>query len=204
MVELYFENTFYEDSDYIVKLVGTIDSFGCVDGGCYAIRDFKTHSLWSVSKNGSAFVKQEMQSFLSQFELSLQMRFYLFNLQLYALQFPGTEFSKIVNRQCGMFIDGVFISSKSPTQFRRSDVWISKDWEMDELKELLLSKITNFLSYLKSESRSRDGIITGACVDGKFPCLFNKVCAAKDEKIQDLILNKDYIKKTYEPKDFGK
>jgi len=204
MVEIYFENKFFEDDKYEVYLVGTIDSFGKIDKGIYAIRDFKTHSLFSVSKSGSSYVEQEMQTFLNSFELSLQLRFYLLNLKLLSKAYPDTEFSKIVSHSVGMFIDGVFLSSKEPTQFRRSTIWIPNQDEICEIEFLLNYQIKRFLCYLDRENFNlRDGIITGACTDGKFPCNYYEVCAAKDQA-KDYLLKNNFVKKPYEPQEFGK
>ena len=204
MTELYFENKFYEDDDYIVYLVGTIDSFGKIQNGIYCIRDFKTHSLWSVGKNGSKMQQELIDKFLSKFYMSLQLRFYAYNLKLYAKQFPNTDFATICERPIGMFIEGVFLSSQQPTLFARSDIWTLKSNEEDELYVLLLERVINFIDYLKSNVKLRDGIIIGACSDGTFPCEFYHVCAANNESLSQLLLNKSFIQKPYEPKEFGK
>ena len=204
MTEIYFENLFYEDDNYIVYLVGTIDSFGKILNGIYCIRDFKTHSLWATGKNGFKFQDALINKFLEKFMMSLQLRFYVYNLRLYANKFPDTELYKIANSTIGMFIEGVFLSSTQPTLFRRSDIWTMKKNEMIELDNLLLNRVKDFVKYLNENSSLRDGLATGACSDGLFPCEFYNVCAVNNPDIQNMMLKNNFIQKPYEPKEFGK
>ena len=204
LVEVEFENEVYEDDEIIISLVGTIDKIGKILNGAYCIGDYKTHSLFSVSKDPK-YTGYEIQEFFKKFELSLQLRFYLYNLKLKAKKFPDTELARICEGNVGVFIDGVFMSTKEPTLFKRSDVFTFKDWQLNQLEQLITQKVEQVKFLHKNPKYSTmDGIITGACVDGRFPCMFHKVCACGDETISNILLTNDYNKREYNPLLFSK
>lgn len=209
-IEMDFKNLFYEDDEYIVYLTGTIDKFGQIADGAYCVGDYKTHSLWSVNKNGKDNAKYEIEKFFRKFELSLQLAFYVFNLKLKAQQNPDSELARICQQPIGSFIDGIFLSSSEPTKFVRSSVKIWSDGDMDMIRRLVLGKILQLLKILKAEKETGvaytdlDGMICGACSDQQFLCQFFDVCAARDEMARAFLLKDKFVRKQYNPLMFSK
>lgn len=204
MVELQFEIPFYSDEQYDVVLTGTIDCFGKIPNGVYAIRDYKTHSLWSMSKKGSSFIETEIKTYLSGFQLAVQLRFYAFCLKYLAKQNPGSELANICSKPIGMFIDAIFLSSTTDTQFRRSDIWIMKESEYDEMYVMLHKFIKDFIYSINMRIEYRDGIIHGSCYEGKFSCQYLNLCQNHTSPaIVNLIKQKDYTTVEYNPLKFS-
>lgn len=209
-IEMDFKIKFYEDDDFIVYLTGTIDKFGQIMDGAYCVGDYKTHSLWSVNKNGKDYVKYEIAKFFRKFELSLQMAFYVFCLKLKAKENPDSELARICQYPIGSFIDGIFLSSQEKTRFERSPVKMWYDHDMDMISRLVTAKMMSLLDILRVEKLTGkpytdlDGMICGACSEQQFLCQFFDVCAARDEIARGFLLKERFVQKEYNPLMFSK
>jgi len=213
-VEIDFAIPYYEDDNFIVLLVGTIDKIEKISSGIFIIGDYKTHSLWSsATKNGStSYRDNEIKEFFKKFELSTQLHFYLFCLLLELRKNHGSPLAQLIGTSpIGVCIDGVFLNSKEPTIFKRSDIWIPKEDRIREFRLLLDDKIKTFIDAQKASSVQgshrtfiKEGLINGACNDGKFQCRFYNACAAQDDIAEQMVLQYDFIKREYDPLQFSK
>lgn len=199
-VEIYFETIVFEDDELIIALCGTMDKLGKFKNGCYAIGDYKTHSLYGAVKFG-------IPEFFAKFALSTQTHFYLHNLYLKAKEQPDSLLGKIAQTQVGFFIDGVFLNAKEPTVFARSDVMIPSKETLDEFTIMLdfqVEKLAKIWHHNRSFPLKKEGLINGACVDGKYLCKFWTICAACDNIARGHILRQNFIKKEYLPQLHGR
>lgn len=195
-VELTFSNKIYEDDNYIIYLEGTIDKFGRIKNGCYAIGDYKSTSAF------------EQKEFLESFELKTQGRFYLHNLKLFAANNPDSVLNEVMRRPVGFFIDAIFLNGLAKTEYARSRVYMFKEEDMIQYGLLLDGFIKKFVDVLNYHRRTGaeplpDGKLTDAC-SANFGCSFQRLCTAPDDIAKDLIMKKDYITKPYMPLLHGK
>lgn len=202
LVEVNFSIPVYEDDLCKIYLSGTMDKIGKIKGGCNAIGDYKTHSLYAINRYTVA-------EYFAQYELSLQLFFYYHCLHLLAKQNPNSIFAEICKTRVAIFIDGVFIHTKSPTEFHRSNVEVPRADILSEFTILLDEKILSiaalYAQYVEDpKSFNRDGIIKGLCSDGKYLCKFNQVCAAVNPVARAHVLKNNYKQRLYNPLMFGK
>jgi len=189
--EVTFELPYYED-DYIkVLLCGTIDKIGKIRNGCYAVGDYKTTSTWDADTH------------LNSFELGPQLRFYVFAVKLMAQLAPESALGQIGATQMGAFIDGIYLKPKaSDNSYKRSIVFQFKQEEMDEFR-LLLSKAISHISYVVQHDKwnIREGILNGSCDNkNKFgKCDYWFVCKAQSPEIGQILLDRDFQRKPYDP-----
>lgn len=190
LVEIKFHVPFYSDDEIDVVLVGTLDKIGKFKNGAWSIGDYKTTSTW------------DKEDYLAKFKMSAQLKFYLLMLKKYAVMYPDSIFAEIVNSsngQIGCFIDGVFLSSTKPTEFKRSEVWFFKDEEMEEFEEMLMNCVSEIVEIYKGTYKAyRYGIITGVCTSiyGK-RCPYYDACAAPNEAIAGHVLKNNFIQSEY-------
>lgn len=191
-VEIYFEHIIYEDEKVRIILCGTIDKIGQIKGGCYSIADYKTNSLYGSAKYG-------IPAFFKKYELSGQMMFYLHNTYLKGKQEPNSIIGEICKYPLGYRIDGVFIDSKQKTIFESSDVFIPSQEKKDEYAKLLNAKIQNIVKCVHEDYWPAEGLITGACTEGKFLCKYWQLCAARDATQRGHLIKANYVLKPYNP-----
>lgn len=189
-VEITFSNLYYEDEEVAIYLEGTIDKLGKFKGqyGAYAIGDWKSTSSWNVNE------------YLSGYELSTQLRFYFFNLKLYAQLNPDSQIATICKLPVGAFVDGIFLNGEAKTQFERSSIFFFKQADIDEFRKILDAFIFSMLPYIKSETLpDREGMINFACTAQYGKCDFFNVCAAPDDISRDFLLKDGFVQTEYTP-----
>jgi len=189
-VELTFSNLFYEDDDYRVLLEGTIDRLGKYKGaqGQTCFRDYKTTSSHKIDK------------YLSGYELSTQMRFYLFNLQLHAKLNPDSFLAGISRRPIGCAIDGVFLGGADKTTFKSSRIMTYSAYDMDEMREQLTEFVGSIIMYLKAGILPlRQGILNGACNLVFGECEFANACKQPDKVSANHIMKQQFNQVEYRP-----
>ena len=187
--EVTFEIDYYEDDHIKVVLAGTIDGIGKITNGCYAIRDFKTTS------------SGDQDEYLDDYEMSTQLRFYVFSLVLMHRLHPESALGQIGGTRIGAFIDGVFLKPKLVNnEYVRSKVFQFSEEEMLEF-ELNLNEIAKKISrYIETGLwQQREGIVNGSCKSGYRKCDFWFPCHTGNKVISDTLLAKNFIRKTYDP-----
>lgn len=193
-VEVTFSNKFYEDDDFIVLLEGTIDKIGKFDNGCFALGDYKTTSIpWGNDR------KQKLEAYFRGHEISPQLRFYRYNIELKAKLEPSTLMTEITARPLGCFIDGIFTSSNE-TEFKRSRIHFFSDEDMLEFENMLKGFVTTVITILKQQTvPPRHGVLNGACAGGYKPCSFIDVCNAPGDIAREHVLKNNFIQSEYLP-----
>jgi hypothetical protein len=198
-VEITFSNKYYEDDELIINLEGTIDKIGQFNGGCYAIGDYKTTS------------SRDIELYFAGYELSTQLKFYIYNLKRYAKDNPSSLIAEVCKHKVGAFIDGVFLNGKDHYEFGRSNIFIYKDEELELYERLLGIKLQQLIDHIKSnELPDPEGMLTDTCTkpenstNGAWRCRFWHACKTHDPRIVQHILNNDFVKKDYRPLMFGK
>lgn len=208
LVEQQFSILYYEDDLFEVYLEGTIDAIGKFTQGVYAIRDYKTRSLWATrGKDGSTrYVEEEIRRYFKQYELSLQLRFYLFCIKLFGQKHPNTPLGKLfTEHRFGVFIEGIFTSSQEFTKFAKSEVFLLEQSDLDEFQGVFDIKLRQFLSLVRMSIEYdkpytiRDGIVSGSCYENKYPCKFAAVCAAQKEIARTLLLQNEFKQQLFDP-----
>ena len=187
--EVTFEIPYYEDELFDVRLCGTIDKIGKIQGGCYAIGDYKTTS------------SADIESFLDDFEMSNQLRFYVLSLKLMAERSPDSMLGKIGATKIGAFIDGIFLKPKVYDNiYRRSYCFQFNDFDLAEYRGQLDLLIHELLCAIKNETwHHKEGLMNGACKAGYFKCDYWLPCKAQNKAVEELILRRDFIQKPYNP-----
>ena len=189
--EVTFEIDYYEDDFIKVVLAGTIDGIGKIANGCYAIRDFKTTSTGDTGQD----------EYLDDYEMSAQLRFYIFSLKLMGRLHPDSILGQIGNTRIGAFIDGIFLKSKLVSnEYVRSKVFQFSDDELAEF-ELNLNELIKKISYyiFTGLCQQREGIVNGTCKSGYRKCDFWHTCRSGNKAIADTLLARDFIRKEYNP-----
>lgn len=197
LVELKFSWPYYEDDNLAIMIAGTIDDVSKHKQGIHALRDYKTTSMYDSTE------------YLSAYKLNPQLMLYTWICRQYAKKYPDSMFAKIAHLGFGCFIDGIFLRGKDKEpEFVRSEIFQFKDWEMDEFESELANKVANLrnmimLGRLNPQYKfPRDGILTNSCSTNYGPCKFAKVCSMPDNEAAQIILERDYIKKPYDPATF--
>lgn len=187
--EVTFEIEYYEDEFIKVVLVGTIDGIGKIANGCYAIRDFKTTS------------SAEQDEYLNDYEMSAQLRFYIFSLKLMGRLHPDSILGQIGNTRIGAFIDGIFLKPKLVSnEYVRSKVFQYSDDELAEFELNLNELIKKISQYIATGLwQQREGIVNGTCKSGYRKCDFWHACRSGNKTIADTLLARDFVQKKYDP-----
>lgn len=186
-VEITFSIKIYEDEENEVYLEGTIDKFGKIKNGCYAVGDYKTTSSWDTD------------SYFNGYRLSPQLKTYVYAIKTKAS--TETAFSKIAETPIGAFIDGIFLSSSKPSTFKRSEVFVFKDKQLATYEKMLINTAKKVCTWVNEPEAN--GLINGSCMERFGPCRFFNICAAPDKITQEQLLKRDFIVKPYEPLKFG-
>lgn len=200
-VEVDFEILIHEDNDYEVYACGTIDKIGKFKSGMFAFGDYKTTSLFVLSKHPKA-IEMAVQEYLKQYELATQLNFYYYILKWNAIHNPSSELGKLFSNKFGAFIDGIFLSSSAPTKFLRSDVITNFDYE--EMDLLVKQKVLQLVDIHRHGYELREGLINGACIDGKFKCSFHGICNCNDPMARTLMLQNFFMKREFNPLEYSK
>lgn len=186
--EVTFSLPFFEYGDYQVKLEGTIDKLGKFKGGCYAIGDWKSTAKWDT------------KTFLADYEMSSQLKFYLLSLKLMARLQPDSVIGQIGATNVGVFVDGIFLKPKvTENTYGRSAVFMHNEQTMDEFEDMLKAAIIRFLEASSKGELPRQGLLNGACGTGNYKCEYYNICKQKDEAVADMLLMRDFKQKTYNP-----
>jgi len=184
--EVTFSIPYYEDDTIEVSLCGTIDKIGKFKGGMYAIGDWKTTSNYDPAK------------YLSSYRMSPQLRFYRLALIVMGRKHPESLLGTIGNSTIGCFIDGIFLKPKSiDNVIIRSEVFQYKD--MDQFEAGLIHNIKSLSGYIKADTFPKLGIINGMCEQKFGKCSFYHACSADNDKIANLILQRDFSQRHYDP-----
>lgn len=186
--EVTFSIPFWENEHHVVHLEGTVDKIGKIRGGCYAVGDYKTTSQY------------DKDEYLSSYEMSSQLRFYVLSLKLMSQQHPESMLGGIGKTRVGVFIDGIFLKAKcSEIEYKRSKVYIFSD---DSLREFEndLRKLCERLSYtLSAGNITREGLLNGSCRGEWDWCQYKNACMAGDSKLSKLVMQREFKQKEYNP-----
>jgi hypothetical protein len=191
LVEIKFELLIYSTEDYEVYLCGTIDKVGKFKNGAYAIGDYKVTSSWDVA------------GYLRPYRLSTQLKVYHWALTELGLRNPDSAIAAITKYPIGVFIDGVFAKTGKDTEFHRSEVFMFKPDERDEMSGFILKMAGQLVMMSKAGCAERTGLINGSCHTGYGPCKFFDICAAPDNIARQHIIRNNYVTKTYNPLNFN-
>lgn len=189
--ELTFRILFYEDDYITVYLCGTIDRVGKFHGGCYAIKDWKTTSAWNKDE------------YLSQYELSRQLRVYTLACKLMSVSNPDSILGKVGATRMGAAIDGVFLKSKvNDIEYQQSKVLQFGDEEMDKFHKMLVAYCEKISYHVHMNHFPQEGILNGSC-DGKWgKCWQWNVCKSP-KNVADVLLKRDFDRRMWNPLAFN-
>ena len=198
LVELGFCYPYYTSDDIEVQLCGTIDDICKHKHGTYALRDYKTTSVYKAD------------AYLDGYRLSPQLMFYRMVLGYYAKTYPESIFAKIAKLDVACFIDAVFLKGKTqPAEFKRSEVFMFSADQMGEFELLVNKKVLALVDALRASIASgeipiREGMINGACQTVYGHCKYFNVCKQLNMIHGQHMLNRYFIQRTYNPLAFGK
>lgn len=185
--EVTFRIKIYEDDHIIVYLNGTIDSLGQIRNGCFAIGDFKTTKSWN---------KKE---FLERFRLSRQLRVYVLACKLESQNHPDSILGKIGATRMGAFIDGIFLKPNSnDTEYQRSEVYQFREDDIAGTHKMILDFCKKLSDAIRLNYFPKEGILHGTCIQYNKECKFAAICA-NNETLGQVLLNKYFVKKKYDP-----
>lgn len=187
--ELKFDLPYYQDDKYEIHLAGTIDRICKTKGsGPYVLTDYKTTSSW------------DNKSYLAQYRLDPQLRFYRLAISLYAQAYPNSIYADMVAKGCGCLIEGIFLKATEEATIRRSDTMFFKAAEMQQFEGLVKKFISRFVEALNApEEPPKEGILSGYCYGAKFGCHFVDACGAPDKIAEQHVLRNNFITKPYNP-----
>ena len=196
--EVTFRFKYRTVGDVTFWLCGTMDKIGKFKGGIYAIGDYKTTSAWDKRK------------YLTSYELSTQLRFYRLALKWMALNEPESMLGKIGATNVGVFVDALFIKPvAAENEYARTVVETFSEMEMVEFERLLQERLDKFAYTISTCHTSnntirpnREGLINGSCQKLYGKCDFWNVCK-NDSVVGQVLLNRDFIVKPYDPLHFN-
>jgi len=193
LVELKFSYPYYADDQVEVLLCGTIDDICKHKHGTYALRDYKTTSVY------------DSVAYLSGYLLSPQLMFYKMIVDYYGRTYPNSLFGELSTKNIACFIDGVFLSGASkPPSFKRSDVFVFNARQMAEFEKLVNQRVMELVAYVKQNVLpDRQGMVNGACQTVYGKCKYFNACIQSDEIGTIAALNKHFIQAEYNPLKFG-
>lgn len=188
--EVTFSVKFYEDDFCVIMLEGTQDKIGRIKGGAFCIGDYKSTRDYKVDV------------FLSDFEMSPQLRFYRLAMMLMAEQYPDSILGQIGATKMGCFIDGIFLSQKIvDVTYKRSAIYIFTDQQMDEFRTLLTllcRRLSDAARRIHQQvALEKEGLLNGSCRGEWGKCSFWKACKAGTAYQQ--VMDSDFKKKHYDP-----
>jgi len=191
LVEVKFSYPYYCDDQFEVNLCGTIDDIAKHRAGCFALRDYKTTSVTA------------QEDYLHGYVLNPQLRFYGFYARLMARAYPESIWAEIA--RCGIHacIEGVFINGADKREFKRSEVFPMRDADLDVFGRMLDKRIANLIEDIRESLKGQrilpDGIISNSCTGIFGGCKFFNVCSAPDVETGDMLLEKYFVQKPYNP-----
>lgn len=193
LTEIKFSFPILEVDGITIMLCGTIDKIGKFKNGCYAIGDYKTTSFWDA------------KTYFESYRLSTQLRTYCYALKKICSSAPADSvLHKIANQQIGVFIEAIFLKPDKDAEFKRSEIFYPKDWEMVEFEQMLNKKAHELLALAQTVKAIpdylpyREGVINGSC-DGKFKCNYFNACASPDQIAFQHLMNRDFKLKEWNP-----
>lgn len=194
LVELKIAYPYYitPEEDIEVLICGTIDKLTyCKSAGFYTIADYKTTSVWDSAK------------YFQPYELSCQLMFYKLLVGKFAEAYPASIIARIYSGgNIGAFIDGVFLSKTGAT-FKRSEVFFYPPSRMLEFELLVRQKMYSLISLIRSKNLTRDGMLNGSCEKVYGLCNFFQSCCEEDSSNRQMILDEQFVKRTYNPMNHG-
>jgi hypothetical protein len=189
--EITFKIPVYEDEFCMMNLCGTIDTVGQFRNGCFAIRDWKTTSSFQT------------ESFMTNFELSRQLRFYTLACKLMTKNNPESILGRVGATNMGAFIDAIFLNKKAnDNEYVRSDVFTYSDDHMGTFHSMLMAFCEKFSKNVKENNTQPEGIINGACTAGYPRCRFWNICKS-NPTVAGVLLSRDFTRKLYNPLSFN-
>jgi len=189
MTEFTFSIKFWEDETLCVNLCGTMDSIGKMNGGIYTIRDWKTTSSW------------DPKEYFSQYAMSKQLRIYALALRTIGRLHPDSLIGAVIkDGVIGAVIDGIFIKPNvTENKWLRSEGFAYRDRELDEMENLLIDKCEELSRAVKFNRFPKQGLLNEACLGKWGKCMFWNACGVSDPKVEEIVLNRDLVKKTFDP-----
>jgi len=190
LVELKFEIPYYTDEFCEVYLCGTIDDLCKHRSGCYAVRDYKTTSVW------------DSKDYLLGYALSPQLMFYRMAVEWHAAQYPNSIFAEMISKgTLACFVEGIFLNGKDKEPvYLASEKHQFTDDKMEEFKTLLNKQIKRLVTHVSAGVKPyREGMFNGACQTVYGKCKFFHVCNALDEVHAQHLLNNNFVQKPYDP-----
>lgn len=190
--EITFRIHLYEDDTIIVYLCGTIDRIGKFRNGPFAIRDWKSTTFWMEDE------------FLSEFELSRQLRVYTLACKLMSELEPQSILGKIGATNMGAMIDAIFVKKEpNENKYISSSIMQFGVKDMNEFREQLHRFCSKLSIHIQHNDFPREGILNGTCVKRFGKCRFFNVCKASNEIIATNLLKRDFKRKIYDPLNFN-
>lgn len=190
LVEMKFSIPFFVNDEVEILLCGTIDDICKRNNGCYAIRDYKTTSVWNKT------------SYLASYRLNPQLIFYIFVLYEYAHLYPDSIFTKICTDKgrVAAFIDGIFLKSAEVT-FDRSEMFFFTEKELSQFRKMLTELVVpKILRIVRQQGQLYpEGIVNGTCHNVFGACKYSLACVSPDSVCAGHILHNNFIKKPYNP-----
>lgn len=194
LVELKFSYPYYADDQVEVLLCGTIDDICKHKHGTYALRDYKTTSVYRAD------------DYLAGYNLSPQLLFYKMIVDFYGRTYPDSLFGEYSKRNIACMIDALFLKGASkPAEFKRSEVFVFEPTQVAEFERLVRQRIMNLVDYVKREVLpEREGMVNGACQTVYGPCKYFGACIQRDAVGTELMLKRHYVQVEYNPLAFDK
>lgn len=191
LVEKQFSIPYYTDELCEVTLEGTIDDLCKHTHGAYAVRDYKSTSVW------------DKEGYLLGYEMSPQLMFYVMAVEYYGEKYPDSIFGKMLKAGVYSFVTGIFLAGKDKeVQVENSNVIRFTEDKFKEFKQMLYRTVLQLRQHVESKTIPiREGMFNGACQTVYGPCKFFSVCNAKDELIRKDILSRYFKQTEYNPLD---
>lgn len=188
LLELKFSTPFFSNEQVEILLCGTIDDICKRYNGCYAVRDYKTTSVW------------DKDNYLAHYSLDPQLIFYVYNLYEYAKLYPDSVFAQVCSKgRVAAFIDGIFLKSEEIT-FQRSEMFFFTERQLTEFRAMLLDLVVpKILRVVSTTPLMKEGIVNGTCHNVFGACKYASACNAPDEIAAGHILRNNFLQKQYDP-----
>lgn len=191
LVEHTFDHHFYED-DYIeVRLQGTIDMIGKIQGGVYAHPDWKTTSTWNKT------------TYFKSYELSRQLRHYRLALKIIAEREPDSTLGKIAATKMGSFIRAIFLDKDiNKVYWKDSEVYYYPNEDIEAYRKTVEDFCYKISSAVKTGYLPKEGILNGSCQHAYGLCNYWNVCKVREEAGQ-MMLKNHFIQRPFNPLDYN-
>lgn len=193
---------YYEDDFIRIDLEGTIDRIGKIKGGVYVVNDFKTTGRGGSAAN-PGYAAHAKREYLADYEMSQQLRFYVFALKLMGKLHPDSALGQIGLTNVGACIDGIFLKPKAcDNEYQRSDVFQFGDLtDFQRALDDTIKKLSYVAQRLVKEGiqPTKDGLLNGSCRGEWGKCQYWNVCKSQDTAIGKVLLDRDFKKKPYDP-----